>query len=156
MSDKSRRTLILDWFKDHFETLTKGDGEDDYKYEYSYVTRSNMDNLPKGKALVMGVYGGQEAKSFRTHPKTTVQMQVILEIFYFREQGKEPTLVMEQLMQEAERRVMEDERCGGLAINCNIVNIAFEAEGRFENYSEAALVIEVLFQHHRTDPRKAV
>jgi hypothetical protein len=156
MSDKSRASLILDWYANHFETLVPGTGDDDYKYGYSLVTRSPMTGIQKGKALAMGVYGGTQERTFKSHPKTQVAMQVILEIYYYREQGKNPIEVLEQLVQEAERRVMEDERVGGLAINCNVVSSVTEADGRFDNYSEAALVMEVLFQHHRTDPRRSV
>lgn len=158
-TDESRRTKILDAIKDRFETVTASsfeDNPDGYRYKYSQVSRSSYSNSPKGKNLSMYVHGGTENKFHKAHPKKHVNMSVVLEIYYLREKNIEPVRALEKLVAEAERRVMEDETFGNLAISCIIDNVMIETDGRFDNHSEAALVMTVLFSHHRADPRKGV
>ena len=154
--DESIRTRILDAIKERFSSISVGAGPDDYRYAYSKVTRSGLQNAPKGFNTAMTIYGGAEQKEHRTDPKRWVNMQIILEIFYLREKGKDPIKALEKLAQEAERRIMEDETWGGLATYTHILNVLPEVQGRFDNHSEVALILNTKFAHHMNDPRRKV
>ncbi len=155
-NDESRRTRIAKALVESFKTLPVSQEEGDYRFGYSEVTRSVVSNTPTGKALVMGIYPSTEQKDERTHPKTNVRMDVIFEMYYHREKGKEPVDALEKILSEAERRLMEDQTLGGLAINCTVLNTQVDLDGRFDNYCDAAMTVEITFQHHRVDPRRSV
>lgn len=154
MGDATRRTLILDAVRDSFADITTGVGADDYKYDWSEVTRSTLNDIPKGRKRLLGVYGGNERKADRAFPKRDVILELILEAHVFREKGKEPHRELEMIAGELERHVRVDPTWGGLAINCKPVNIDIQEDGRFDNYFEVSVVCELQYQHHQDDPRR--
>ena len=77
-------------------------------------------------------------------------------MYHLKVKGVEPVRSLEKIIQEAERRIMEDETFGGLAISCNIVSAVVEPDGRFEMHGEAALICDILYTHHRQDPRRSI
>jgi hypothetical protein len=152
----SVKTQILDYVKGMFETYPTLDAPDTFEFIPTLVTRAPIGAQPTGRRYAVGIYGGQESKSFRTYPKTQVIMEMIIEGYLMKDKNVDLLQQLEQCQEEIERRLMMDETFGGLAINCNVTNTSSEVDGRFDTYGEVAVICEITFQHYRTDPRSSV
>lgn len=147
----SRRHLILQ----ALETLYAGivAGENDYTIAYSLVTRKQIDKISKGMAAVMGIYPTEEGKASTASYVTNVALRVVLEMNINRtEAGDALPDLLENALNEAERRALEDQTLGGLCYDINIVGSETELGGFYDNVGSASLTLEVKYRHHRNDP----
>lgn len=124
-----------------------------YMFEYSEVTRLPVTSgIMKGKRAVLGIYPTTERKTSEHNTVVTVTMRVVLEIHITRDTGENLADNLEIALKEAERRCMENQQWGGLAIDTNVVESDTNIDGQFANSGNANLYIDVKFRHHRDDP----
>lgn len=149
MSDSIRKR-ILQALVTLFDTVAQ-DG-DKYPFAFNYVTRLPVANLKTGQRAVLGIYAGEDPKSVRAGIVMDCLMTVTFEIWVHRDTGENMPDLLEDALALVERRLMEDQRLGGLALDINIQRLDTDIDGPFDNQSAGAITATVRYQHHRDDP----
>lgn len=150
----SKRHRILQAIETSFGAIVKDAPVDNpYMFEYSEVTRLPVTAATmKGKRAVLGIYPTTERKTPGHNTVVDVLMRIVLEIHITRDTGENLADNLELALKDAERRCMESQQWGGLAIDTNVIESDTNIDGQFANTGNANLYIDVKYRHNRDDP----
>ena len=149
MSDSIRKR-ILQALVTLFEDVVEDD--DKYPFSFTYVTRLPVANLKTGQRAVLGIYAGEDHKTPTAGIAMTCLLTVTFEIWVHRDTGENMPDLLEDALALVERRLMEDQRLGGLAMDINIQRLDTDIDGPFDNQSAGAITATIQYRHHRDDP----
>jgi hypothetical protein len=162
----SIRQRIFEHLEARFKAITVGAtrvvstaperGEYEIAYGPDNVTRKPIDGMPKGTRAIVGIYAGKDNKTPKAGVAMHVAQEATLEIHISREVDEALEDLLEQAVAEAERVLMEDMTCGGLAIGMLVRESETDVDGFFSGAGSAALYFTILFKHHRDDPSRDI
>lgn len=130
--------------------------DDPYSIQFDLIQRREFDGSCKGKKYAVAVFDPTSVRTADTYPVTRSKINISLEFLVYIEKNEDPDTMLNRVFAEVERKIMEDQTCGGLAINCTFTGDEKELDGRFEKYAEGAMTLTVDFRHRTTDPRVIV
>ena len=149
MSDSIRKR-ILQALVTSFENVVQDN--DKYPFAFSLVTRLPVANLKLGQRAVLGIYAGEDPKQPTAGVVMTCMLTITFEIWVHKDTGEEMPDVLEDALALVERRLMEDQRLGGLCLDINVQRLDTDIDGPFNNQSSGAITAQIQYRHHRDDP----
>lgn len=152
MSDSIRKR-ILQALVTSFQGIVEGEPESTpYDFSFNLVTRLPVRSLKTGQRAVLGVYAGENPKSVRAGIVMDNMLRVTFEIWMHQNLGENLPDLLEDALTVVERRLMEDQRLGGLCLDINIVSADSDIDGPFDNQAAAQVTADIRYQHHRDNP----
>lgn len=148
MSDSIRKR-ILKALVTTFEAVVEGPT---YPFAFSLVTRLPVANLKLGQRAVLGIYAGEDPKVPTAGFVMTCMLTITFEIWIHRDTGENMPDLLEDALALVERRLMEDQRLGGLCLDINVQRLDTDIDGPFDNQSAGALTAQIQYRHNRDDP----
>ena len=148
MSDSIRKR-ILQALVTLFEGVVVGP---DYPFAFNFVTRLPVASLKVGQRAVLGIYAGEDPKTPTAGIAMTCLMTITFEIWVHRDVGENMPDLLEDALALVERKLMEDQRLGGLAMDINVQRLDTDIDGPFDNQSAGAITATIQYRHHRDDP----
>ena len=144
------------FLENQFTTMVQGAPADDpYTIQFSIVQRDDLKSLAKGKKYALAIFDTEESKSDAVSVQRCT-IRVIFEFIAYIEQGETPNEVLNKVLMNVERRFMEDQTCGGLAINCTVTGSEFDPDYAYDKQAKGALFANVTYIHRTGDPRVIV
>lgn len=155
---KSIRHRILENITANLASITASEtpAEDGWQFEFGEVTREQVENIAVGKRAVCGVYPGAETKKETAGIVMDCSLELTIEVHVRKDANEKLSDMLEIGLLIAERRIMEDQECGGLALDITITGSDPELEGPYKNQAMAALYATVRYRHHRDNPATAI
>ena len=162
MADTSEtiRERCLAFLEDHFKSQKQGSpGPDPYSITWSIVDRAEIADMSHGKAYTLAIFEGTETSDFGVSTTVGVinkTLRIDLEFHAMLEAKQRPSTEGNRIIGEIQRRMMEDETLGGLAIWIQEAGNELRIDNTVDRQIEGTVTFNMLFRHSRRDPRKEI
>jgi len=154
------RERIMAAMQDHFETQHQGvPGPDPYTITWSVVDRAEIGDLSHGKAYTLALFDVTETSDFgvaTTQGVINKTLRVTCEFHAMLEAKQKPSTEANRILGEIQRRMMEDETYGQLAIWIQETGNELNIDNANDRQISGSVTFNVLYRHSRRDPRKEI
>lgn len=154
------RERLLVAIEDHFKAQKQGiPGPDPYSITWSLVDRAEIGDMSHGKAYTLAIFDQTEAIDFGVSTLDGVlnkTLRLSLEFHALLEAKQRPSTEGNRILGEIQRRMMEDETFGGLAIWVREIGSEFTIDNVNDKQIEGTVFFDAFYRHSRRDPRKPI
>lgn len=154
MSELSVRERILQQIKTDFEQMGT-----DYPFEWSYITRADLDTREYGKRYSIAILDTTEAKTPQIgHMECT--LTIVLQWFATINSGDDPSTECNKVLTAIGRklrenwRIVEDGTGLQLALDTNEIANSIDIADARDRQIGGTMDVQVLYRHARDDPRE--
>lgn len=154
MTAQTIQTRILETLKTWVESIEQGrPTSDPAVLTLSEVSRAPYQDYPKTKRAICAILVSSVRRQPGSWPYTEATMQVEFQVHLYRDTGEQAAILVETVLSDIERRVMQDQTIGGLALRTVFGDMTFDLDGVFDNSVTGSVFAEIRYRHTHTDPR---
>lgn len=147
----SIRERIMCYIETAMRNMKKN--ENGYRIQFDGpVERADLGQLAKGKKYALSIFDEVENKTDDVQVKRC-ELSVNFEFLAYIEKDEKVTTVLNKMANDIERKFLEDETCGGIAINCTVLRIEYDNEYLFEKNARGTMFTIINYRHRQDDPR---
>jgi len=154
------RERILNAMEEHFTAQRQGQpGPDPYTITWSSVERAEIGDLSHGKAYTLAIFDVTETVDFgvsTTQGVTNKTLRVVCEFHAMLEAKQKPSTEANRIIGEIQRRMLEDETYGNLAIWIQETGNELNIDNAVDRQISGTVTFNVFYRHSRRDPRKEI